>query len=257
MDTKLTIPIAIVIAGLLIAGALFFTRETNPSLAGGEETETASITLREVSGDDHILGNPRAKMVIVEYSDTECPYCKRYHQTMHQVIDTYGRDGTVAWAYRHFPIEQLHKKAQKEAEATECAAEQGGNDAFWKFIDRVYEVTPSNDGLNPAELPKIAGELGLDVQQFNNCVSNGKYTSKVAADYDDAVKALGRGTPHSVLIAREPFSNETIDLIKTAAQELPPRTLIIDKDETKLVMTGALPFELLKLIIDSVAKGSN
>ena len=256
MDTKLTIPIAIVVAGALIAGALLLTREVGPSLAGTEETQSASVAMAEVSGEDHILGNPRAKMVIVEYSDTECPYCKRFHQTMHQVIDQYGREGTVAWVYRHFPIEQLHKKAQKEAEATECAAEQGGNDGFWNFIDKVYEITPSNDGLDPAELPKIAGELGLDVQKFNNCLSSSKYAEEVQADYEDAVKALGRGTPHSVLIARERFSDETLDLIRTAAQELPSRTLIIDKDEKKLVMTGALPFDLLKLIIDSVAKDS-
>lgn len=257
MDTKLTIPIAIVVAGVLISGALFLTKSGNPALVPSEESQTSSVVLTAVSNDDHILGNPRAKMVIVEYSDTECFYCKQFHRTMHQVIDEYGLGGTVAWVYRHFPIDELHKKARNEAQATECAAELGGNDTFWKYIDRLFEVTPSNDGLDPAQLPKIASEIGLDVQKFNSCLQSGRYSEKVDAQYNDAVRALGRGTPHSVLIAREPFSDATIDRVKATMQELPSRTLTLDSDKTKLVMSGALSFELLKLIIDSVAKDSD
>ena len=106
--------------------------------------------MRPVSSDDHILGNVNAKIIIVEYSDLECPFCKMFHNTMHQVVEK--NNGDVAWIYRHYPIPQLHPKAFHEAEATECAWEQGGNSVFWKYTDKIFEITPSNNGLDEAKL---------------------------------------------------------------------------------------------------------
>lgn len=122
------------------------------------QVPVAELSLRS---DDHVLGNPNADVLIIEYSDTECPFCKQFHETMHQVMDQYGKDGKVAWVYRHSPIDQLHPKARKEAEALECANEQGGNDAFWKYADKLFEITPSNNGLDAAQLPVIAAMIGL------------------------------------------------------------------------------------------------
>ncbi|MEK7118005.1 MAG: thioredoxin domain-containing protein [Patescibacteria group bacterium] len=121
----------------------------------------APVTLLELRPEDHVLGNTNADVLMVEYSDPECPFCKRFHETMHQVVDHYGKNGNVAWVYRHYPIDQLHSKARKEAEAMECASEQGGNDAFWKYADKLFEVTPSNNGLDAAQLPVIAAMVGL------------------------------------------------------------------------------------------------
>ena len=106
--------------------------------------------MRPISPDDHILGNVNAKIIIVEYSDLECPFCKMFHNTMHQVVEK--SNGNVAWVYRHYPILQLHPKAFHEAEATECAWEQGGNSAFWKYTDKLFEITPSNNGLDETQL---------------------------------------------------------------------------------------------------------
>ena len=93
--------------------------------------------IRGVQDDDHIIGDKNAKVVIVEYSDTECPFCKVFHETLHQVVSEYdGKD--VAWVFRHWPIPQLHPKAPKEAEALECAAELGGNDMFWKYTHKLF-----------------------------------------------------------------------------------------------------------------------
>ena len=148
------------------------------------------------------LGNPKAPIMIVEFSDTECPYCKTFHATMHQVIDTYGKTGKVAWVYRHFPIDNIHSKARKEAEATECAAELGGNDGFWKYLDNLYKITPSNNELDLSLLPKIAEDSGLDKEKFVTCLDSGKYADKVEKDYQDAVAAGGQGTPYPVIITK-------------------------------------------------------
>ena len=115
------------------------------------DTEIASetsFTLDPVTPADHILGNPNAEVFIVEYSDLECPFCKQFHKSMLEIMSEYGAEGKVAWVYRHFPLDQLHSKARKEAEATECATELGGNDAFWEYTNKIFEITPSNNGLN-------------------------------------------------------------------------------------------------------------
>jgi len=111
-------------------------------------------------------------------------------------------DSNVAWVYRHYPIPQLHPKAFREAEATECAYDQGGNDAFWSYTDRLFEITPANNGLDAAELPRIAEYVGLNVASFNECLESGKFTSKVQADVDDGVKAGVNGTPSSFILVK-------------------------------------------------------
>lgn len=207
MDTnKLAIPVSIVIAGIIVAGAIYMSgnKVDNKDIKKDNVVKTDTTTqMRPVSSDDHILGNPDAKLVIVEYSDTECPFCKNFHATMHKIMDTYGKDGKVAWVYRHFPIDQLHPKARKEAEATECAYELGGNESFWKYLDEIYSITPSNNGLDPKKLPIIAKDIGLDAKKFTECLDSGKYAEKVEKDYQDAIAAGGRGTPHSIILTKD------------------------------------------------------
>ncbi len=210
----LNVPIAIIIAGGLIAVALYFSGgNTTSSTAPEADTTNTGNTgktaaapaqpavgeVRGVTADDHIRGPANAKVTVVEYVDLECPFCKRFHPTMQQLLKEYPND--VRWVYRHFPLDALHSKARKEAEATECAVELGGNDKFWAYVDRLFEVTPSNDGLDLLELPKIAEYIGLNRTQFESCLASGKYASHIQEDLDDAQTAGGRGTPYSVVIA--------------------------------------------------------
>lgn len=200
---KHLVPLAIVVAGAFIALAIYFggNGASNPQpIAGADDPTEVTGDIAPVTGKDHVIGSVNADLVVIEYSDTECPYCKVFHETMHQVVDDYN--GRVAWVYRHFPIAQLHSKAPHEAEATECANELGGNQAFWKYIDRVFEVTNSNDSLDPAELPKIASYVGLNEAAFNSCLSSGRYTEFVSKSVEDAIKAGARGTPYSVILTR-------------------------------------------------------
>lgn len=202
--SSLSIPIAIVIAGALIAGAIYFGAGGSAGTSRPQEPEPFAGDLEKmkpITKGDHIRGNLDAPVKIVEYSDTECPFCKSFHPTMQQVIDEYGKDGKVAWIYRHFPLDQIHSKADKEAETTECAAEQGGQSTFWAYVDRLFEVTPSNNRLDPAELPKIAQYVGLDVAKFNSCLASGKYAAHVEEDYQNALATGGSGTPWSIIIA--------------------------------------------------------
>lgn len=197
MKSQYILPITIVVAGVLIAGAVFLVGKsgTTPNENGSKVTARAYDSTK-----DHILGNPDAPVKVVEYADLECPYCKTFNNTMHQVMDYYGASGKVAWVYRPFPLGSIHSKAPKEAEAAECAADQGGDTTFFKYIDRVYEVTPGSNGLDPAQLPIIAKDVGLNVDTFNQCLSSGKYTKKVQDSYAEAIAAGGQGTPFTLIM---------------------------------------------------------
>lgn len=167
------------------------------------EADARSATVRPVSMDrDHVRGNPGAPVTLIEYSDFECPFCKRFHQTMKKVVSE--SDGQVRWVYRHFPLDQLHPvKARKEAAASECAAELGGNDAFWKFADLFYELTPSNNRTDvDTVLPQIAREIGLDKTRFATCLASGRHDRRIEEDYRDAVASGGRGTPWSIIVSK-------------------------------------------------------
>src|SRR6185295_5043808 len=87
----------------------------------------AAQSVKPVAAEDHIRGDLAAPVKVIEFSDFECPFCKGFHATMKQVMADYEKDGKVAWVYRHFPIDELHSKARKEAQAAECAGELGGN----------------------------------------------------------------------------------------------------------------------------------
>ena len=229
----LSIPLAILIAGLIIAVAVIYATGKNAAAPTGGSRAAATvaeaIAPRIIDEDDHIRGTIGAPIKIIEYSDTECPFCKSFHPVMKEVLAAYG--GRVAWVYRHFPITQLHTKAPKEAEATECAAELGGppgsearKDAFWKYLDRLFEVTPSNNRLDPAELPRIAEYIGVNRGQFEACLESGEFAARVSRDYEDGINAGVDATPYSFVVtqsgARYPFS-------------------------------GAQPFEAVKRIVDA------
>lgn len=206
---KLSIPLAIVFAGVLVAGAIVMTERPTPAALqatdipsreeAGVDRDIVPVELLAIQPDDHVLGNPDADVLLIEYSDTECPFCKKFQETMIQVMDVYGKVGSVAWVYRHFPLDQIHPKARKEAEALECANELGGNTVFWKYLDRLFEITPANNGLDLAKLPVIAGELGLDIQGFNECLSSGKYAARVERDFASGVNVGVKGTPFTVI----------------------------------------------------------
>lgn len=99
------------------------------------QNANASIIIPEVTDKDWLYGDKNASMTIVEYSDIDCPYCKSFHATLQQVVADYK--GQINWVYRHFPLTSLHPNALLKAQATECVGEQGGNDKFWQYLDKL------------------------------------------------------------------------------------------------------------------------
>ena len=203
---NLTVPVAIVIAGALIAGAVYWSARGDsvavaPQPQAGAGNTAGLENMNPIEDSDHIRGNPNALVKIVEYSDMECPFCKRFHSTMQQVMDEYGKNGKVAWVYRHFPLDSIHSQARTEAVASECANELGGGDAFWEYTDRFFELTPSNNQTNIATvLPQIAREIGLDEAKFSSCLASKKYDKHIQDDLNNATATGGNGTPWSIVV---------------------------------------------------------
>ncbi len=213
-------------AGIIVAGAIIFAigRNAQPQVAEVDDSFASGDAekMKPVDDKDHIVGDLNAPVIVVEYSDIECPFCKRFHETMLDAMKEYK--GQVAWVFRHFPLDAIHSQARKEAVATECAAALGGNDVFWKYINKIFEITPSNDGLDLAELPKIAKEIGLKEAEFKKCLDGDQYASEVEDDYQDGLAAGVQGTPHSI---------------------------VVSKSGKKLVIGGAQPLAEVKKIINS------
>jgi len=241
--------LAIIVAGALIAGAIYFTKTSpgNPV----NNTQTITQSPRAISASDHILGNPDAEIIVLEYGDTECPPCKTFDTTMKQVIDKYAKSGEVAWVFRHMPIVGLHSKAPKEAEATECAFEQGGNTGFWNYLQKIYEITPANNGLDPAMLTTIAKDQKLDVAKFTECLTSGKYTSKVSADYADGLIATGNrpGTPFIRMITKGKITSAMTTKIDSI---FGPGEIKFGSEGQSASISGALSFQYFDMILQAL-----
>ena len=155
--------------------------------AGSDLPDEEPAVLATVTEDDHIRGDiNNAKVVIIEYSDFECPYCSNHHPTLVDVSETYGDD--VAWAYRHFPL-SFHAEAVPSALASECAADQ---DMFWDYADALYE---NQSELGDDLYVELATDLGLDVSQFSDCYESEKYMDDIQEDLDSGAAAGVTGTP--------------------------------------------------------------
>ncbi|MBL1434001.1 thioredoxin domain-containing protein [Candidatus Wolfebacteria bacterium] len=221
---KYAIPGAIVVAGLLIAGAVFFGTGDTPNNTNQQEQADASVVL-PVLESDHILGNPNAKIIIIEYSDIDCPFCKQFHVTMKQIMEEYGQTGEVAWVYRHFPLTSLHPDAVGHAEAAECVAELGGNDSFWNFLDILFENAPGNERTDPSRYGEFAELVGVSKTSLDACVASGKYTDKIKDSFNTAIEAGGTGTPFNIIVV---------------------------EGQEPVAFSSALPYEQMKTVIEQI-----
>jgi protein-disulfide isomerase len=172
----------------------------------------------EIQQNDWVKGNRNAKFALVEYSDYECPFCSRFHPTAQQMLEEYGDD--VMWVFRHFPLESIHPSAKPLAIAAECAGKLGGNDAFWKFTDEVMTNGPTVD------TSALAGTIGLNVSNFDSCISNEETIDLVEEDIQGGLSAGVTGTPGNILLN-----------IETGEAELLP---------------GAVPFSMVKTALDGM-----
>ncbi len=239
---NLTLPAAIIIAGALIGLAILFTRmsPTNGKKVNDTVAQPAKVLesgMPAVTEKDYLFGNPDASVIVVEYSDASCPFCKMLHTTVSQLMDDYGKAGKVAFVYRHFPLDEpneygqvLHPNAGNEAHAFECAGDVGGNAKYFEYINKFYNETPSvtgssPDGFDQTQLPVLAKSIGLDENKFKDCMSSGKFKEKIEEEYQGGLYAGVAGTPF---------------------------LFVVTKSGKSVPINGAQPMNVIKAVIDKL-----
>jgi len=234
-SNKFLIPLAIIIAGGLIFWGILSTQKTPSTVVGVRETDpTTPPTVVGVRETDYILGNPDADLIFINFSDFECSFCKIFHQTMHQIINEYGKDGQVAWVFRQFPIYGV--TAEEKAVSARCAGQLGGNNKFWEMSDKIFQTEFSQEkSFVTEQLTELAQAIGLEEKDFLACLKDKTTIASVQQEYQSGIVAgvLGSsgitgGTPHTIILTKL------------------GKTYPID---------GAQPYSVIKSIIDLILKG--
>lgn len=242
MKSNIFLPIAIILSAVIVSGTILYSKSgssnggNNAAIAGQPSVAGNGRQLGNQSkvstDDDPVLGDKNAPLTLVEFSDYECPFCKRsFDQLLPELKKNYIDTGKLKFVYRDFPL-SFHANAHKEAEAAECARSQGDDATYFKFHDQIFTQTTSNGfGLALSQLPVIARDLGLNVGQFQQCLDSGKFKDEVDKDIADGTAAGVSGTP-SWFIGQS-STDGTID-----------GTLVV----------GAQPFSQFKVVIDEELK---
>lgn len=156
-----------------------------PANANQPTIAPASVSM----DDDAFEGEEDAPVTIIEFSDFECPFCGRFYtQTLGQIKENYIKTGKVKLVYRDFPL-SFHANAQKAAEAAECAGEQG---KYFEMHDKLFEEGVSG---GVASFKQYAKDIGLNTDDFDDCLDSGKMEDEVQKDFSDGQKAGVQGTP--------------------------------------------------------------
>lgn len=174
-------------------------------------------TASRITAEDHIYGNRDATYTIIEYCDLEGPFCQRFHTTLKDIVD--NSNGTVAWVYRHFPLESIHPNARPAANTAECFAAQGGD--FWAYITALYERTSP---MNTAFIASTAERLGANMTVLNRCLSAKQYDDTIGTHIRNVQDAGGRGTPFSIAV-----KNNTSAKVISGAQPYDSVQKILDE----------------------------
>jgi len=161
-------------------------------------SQKAQKILRPVSTDDHIYGSPTAPISIIEFSDFECPYCRKIHPVLKRLVNE-SKD-QVNWVFRHYPLSFHKPNAQLEAEASECIAHLAQNEGFWTFIDALF-AQPRRGKQNRDQLiNRAAAKVNISPQSLDKCIKTEKFKKRVNMDEKEALEIGLRGTPANILI---------------------------------------------------------
>ncbi len=196
----INLPAALIIVTIIIVGA-FLTKSDSKSFFNKEPEQEKIGELVPVNDSEYIKGEKNSPITIVEYSDTDCPFCQKFHQTMGDLMIAYP--GKIKWVYRHLPLENLHPEASKEAIASICVEKLGGQEKFWQYLDKMFVIESSKDNTQLLKLPIFAKELGINEDDFNNCIKSDEAKQKLEEYMSMGEKAQAKGTPFSFLVIEE------------------------------------------------------
>ncbi len=237
---------------LVILSLLFMGCITPPS---GNSTIT-NITFRIGAGSNPILGNPGARITIVEFTDYQCPFCARHAtQVFPEIESSYVKTGKVKYYLRDFPL-PIHSNSNSAAIAARCAGEQG---KYWEMHTLLFQNQDEWKGLSGSQpdsrFAEYASSLGLNDAQFSACYSSGKFSSQISADKSDASMYGISGTPSSLIILPK-TANETklLAILSSNPSYVQQGYLSLSRDPDGnyvFFIKGAFPYEIFQKALDS------
>ncbi len=201
MKNSLLLPITIAITSIVIAIAVYVVTSQGYTPTTPITTSTTKITtvkkMLPVTIADHILGNPRAPIKIIEYTEFSCVYCARYQQTLSQIINDYGPTGDVAWVFREIPFTVNHTISLQITQAAECVAQTAGNDIFWKFVNILFDNQP----IKKIKLGQYEYAANANPNKVASCINNGIPNKRIEAVSKNA-KSIGvQNIPYTIIIS--------------------------------------------------------
>lgn len=216
------IPVAIVIAGAMIAGAVIFSNRSNTPAAGGTAAvgNSGAVIQDEniILGNAPILGNPKAPLTLVEFGDFQCPFCGRFFETTEKdLIEKYVKTGKAKFAFRNFAF--LGPESQWAAVAAECAKEQG---KFWEYHDYLYshQAGENRGAFSKDNLKQFASILGFNKTEFNFCLDSDKYFKEVQKDTEDGKQFGVSGTPTTFVNGKKVVGAVSISEFEAAIKDI-------------------------------------
>ena len=208
---------ALIIAGvILLVGFVVLL----PSLAPVGDV-TMPTAYDYPSPDDHAMGDPNAPVVLEEYSDFQCPFCRRFHdETLPQIVDEYVRTGKVYFVFRHFPVVDRNDPAQESHAAATAAICAGRQNRFWDYHDILFA---NQNGENIGDyterrLEVMAEELGLDMEAFSDCYASADARAAVAADALFATQKGLSSTPSFLINGRAVIGAQAFEIFQQAIE---------------------------------------
>ncbi|HET7100951.1 MAG TPA: vitamin K epoxide reductase family protein, partial [Terriglobia bacterium] len=173
---------ALILFAFVAGVPAFIMLTSHGSIPQAKPPSDQQVKAHLVRPDTHFFGNPNAKVTIVEFGDFKCPACRQAEASGKKIREKFG--DKIRFAFREFPLVNVHAESEKAAEAAECAGQQG---KFWEAVDMFYE---HQEDLSLPAINRYAGEMGLDSAKFVACLQKGEMASRVARDVRDG-QALG------------------------------------------------------------------
>lgn len=230
---KLSTPTAVILGAVVISIGIVtngyvtqtIANKNQPQAPNGQPAPSVAkgsiFKGKSIDSNDYIEGSADNKIVVIEYSDTECPFCIMLSPTMEQLRAEYK--DKITFVYRHFPLTTIHKNAMDESKAITCAGKLGGSGKYYEYVDTLFKrkvslqsQTNPSPAMTASDRTNIASSIGLNIANFNSCMSDKNTEEIVTAEMKDGTIAGVKGTPATFILKKTRKGYEVSSMVDGA-----------------------------------------
>lgn len=253
MKKNKKLQISIVIAGIIVSGAIISSRDFSLRKDKNEEVLLPTMEISAVRETEPILGDPESSIIFIEYSDTECPFSKALSTVRATLMSLYGDKGEIAWVYRTLNV--INETSYKKALALECVVEIEENHKFWNYLQKISDIEViqnTNDSVNTNTLIEIAENEGLSVNKLLKCMNEERHKVKIENNNKEFLRAGLTTTPSIIMHLSKKLSPDQERKVNEALIDLPSDFVTIPPTSDKIFLRGLVPSDFAKEIINII-----